>query len=211
MTSSKLQEIEQLQLGGASSITRLMELSEDIDEEVRFRAIEGLGFLPVTAESRAAITKALTDSDSLVRAAAVEILGNWSPEHAEHLLVEAIGDTDELVRASAIISLGSAGSKQSIWLLEQKYRTQSCSSAEQLSCVVALYSLGRSRYLTNTLTFLDHECYQIRSAAANLLREFTSAKDIPRVLDKLRSSVSVESTEAARSSMLTAIEDLKSL
>jgi len=188
-----------------------MELSRDIDEEVRFRAIEGLGFLPATVESRGAIAKALSDSDSLVRTAAVEIIGSWPAKHAEHLLVEALGDVDELVRASAIVSLGSIGSKQSVWLLERTYRSQSCSSTEQLSCAVALYSLGRRAYLTNALAFLDHECYQIRSAAANLLRDFTATRDIPRVLEKLRASISVESTNAVRSSIQAAIEDLKPL
>ena len=211
MTHVKLREIEKLQLRGVSSTARLIQLSHDEDEEVRFRAIEGLGTLPVTVDSRKTIARALTDSDSLVRAAAAEILGNWDPKRAEHLLVEAIEDSDELVRTAAIVSLGSIGSKQSIWLLERKYRNQSCGSLERLSFAIALYTLGKSAYLASALSFLNDESYQVRSAAANLLREFTSTKDIPRVLGKLRSSISAESTDAARSSMQAAIEDLRPL
>lgn len=208
MTESKLKEIEELSLRGPRSVSRLIVLSQDDDEEVRFRAIEALAAAPRNGESELAVKGALSDPDGLVRTAAVEALGFWKPTGADLLLTEAIDDPDPLVRSAAMIGLGSIGSKRSIWTLERKYRSQSCESADRLSCTIALYSLGRSSNLDAALNFLGHDCYRLRSAAANLLREFVSTNDIPRVLERLRESIRYEKTEAAKSSMRNAIEDL---
>lgn len=208
MENNKLREIEQLQLGGPSSVSRLIELSNHADEEVRFRAIEALGGFAATDESQARVLNALTDTDDLVRTAAVEVLGSWKSADADSGLAQAISDSSELVRSAAIVSLAEVGSKESIWILERKYQADSCGDAERLSCAIALYVLGRNHYLSRALEFLTNDSYQLRCAAANLLSDFTATGDIPLVLKELRSSIATESTAAARSSMENAIEAL---
>lgn len=208
MTELKLKEVERLASIGPTAVSRLAELGRDSDEEVRFRAIEAVSMYPITAESANVVRGALSDPDSLVRTAAVEALGAWKAPDAEKLLTDAIDDKDPLVRGAAIVSLGMLASKRSIWTLETRYRARGCCDSDRLSCAIALYSLGRSSFLDDALGFLEHEHYQLRSAAANLLRDFASTSDIPKVLEKLRSSLINERSKATRSSIEGAIEDL---
>jgi len=206
---NKLNEVEQLLAGNEKSIVRLIELSTDDDEEVRYRAVEALGHVPLTSETVAAIKGAVTDSDDLVRSSAIETLGSQEIAGAEELLVGALTDESELVRTAAIVSLGTVGSQASIWTLEKRYRARSCGDAEMLACAVALYSLGKSKYLSEALEYLANESYRLRCAAANLLGAFTATKDISIVVSSLRSALKEEKTSAARSSICNAIEELE--
>jgi HEAT repeat protein len=76
---NKLTEIELIEGSATSNVNRLLELSKDEDEEIRYRAFELL-ICHQLPEVKQQVLIGLNDSHELVRVACLEILG--SPKEA---------------------------------------------------------------------------------------------------------------------------------
>lgn len=205
--SDKLAEIESLANSNANNIKRLLELSQDTDEEVRFRAIEAFESFTKTPLLLDRVRAGLSDDDELVRSTCAELIGVWQDSNSIETLFQLVSDEDELVRSAAITSLGKMARKDAVWFLEGKYKE--LQSLERLSASIALYTLGREEYLKEAISFLGNGDYRVRCAAANLLADFTDEDDISLVVTSLKEALLKEDTKAAASSISSAISELE--
>ena len=135
--SDKLTEIRELVEDADDNALKLLELTHDFDEEVRFRAVEAFqNVLPSDAVLRR-IRECLEDGDELVRATSIELLGDWRDSESTEVLYAALNDKSELVRAAASISIGKIGRKDSSRLLEHQFKVSG--NTEKASVAIALY------------------------------------------------------------------------
>ncbi len=202
----KLTEIESLANGNGKNISRLLKLSHDNDEEVRFRAIEAFENFSAIDSILTRVRESLTDPDELVRTMAVELIGDWKDTGSIRILYSLMSDKSEIVRAAAITSLGQINEKETIWFLQKKY--SSLNGLEKLSAAMALYMLGKHEYFDGAIDFLENENYRIRCAAVNLLKEFTKNNDVEKVLLIMKTALLKEESKAVSSSLEGAIREL---
>lgn len=203
----KLSEIENIADGDEASLVRLIELSYDKDEEVRFRAIEAFYLLPLSKKILERVRESLDDSDEMVRITGIELLGEWRDVASKERLYDFLIDKDPLIFSAAIISLAQLGGEEVVQKLKEKTVTDF--GLEGLSVSIGLYILGEELYLNRVLSFLEDENYQVRCAAANLVSQFAKTKDIKIITTRLKSALKKESTKAASSSMMAAIKELE--
>lgn len=198
--TNKLSEIEELSISSTNpsdSITRLLELSFDEDEEVRYRAIEAFENFAVTDNILERVRCLLNDCDELVRVQAVELLGYWRDSSSCELIYKSLNDKSSLVRSSAIISLARACGKS--YLSEMRRLAAVGDCAEQLSATVALYHLNEDTSINDITKYFFHNSYHIRCAAANLISEFVLDKDISKLVDCLEKAMISEKSNAVLS------------
>ena len=205
---NKLIEIESLANGSSKNISRLLELSHDVDEEVRYRAFEAFEYFMPTDEILSRVRDGLEDEDELVRSTCIELLGDWKDANSTESLYLALSDESEIVRSAAITSLGQIARKDTIWILKQKF--SDWHGIERASAAMALYSLGETDYLDELLSLFDDEDYRTRCTVANLISGFIADKDKARVTAKMKQALLKEETEAASSSLKDAIKALGS-
>lgn len=205
--TDKISEIEELAGNVKSNIPRLLELTEDADEEVRFRAVEAFHNLHPSDAVLQRIRECLGDEDELVRTECIELLGEWRDLESTEALYASLNDKSELVRTAASISIGQIGRKDSARLLEHQFEVSG--STEKASVAIALYILGNSEYLDKALKLLSDENYVTRCAVANLVCDFVDDKDIQRVVPILKKALLKEGTRAATSSLRSAISCLE--
>jgi HEAT repeat protein len=205
---SKLEEIENLANGSIKNINRLLVLSRDSDEEVRYRALEAFEYFQPTDSIRDRVQEGLGDEDELVRSTCAELLGDWKDRTSTEALYLALSDESEIVRSAAITSLGKISRKDTSWILKDRFPNMS--GVERASAAMALYSLGETDYLDELLSLFDDEDYRTRCAAANLISGFIADKDKPRATARMKQALLKEETNAASSSLKEAIEALES-
>lgn len=205
---NKLVEIENLANGSSKNISRLLVLSHDPDEEVRYRALEAFEYFQPTDPIISRVKEALDDEDELVRSTCVELLGDWKDRSSTEALYLALSDESEIVRSAAITSLGKISRKDAIWILKDRFPNMH--GIEKASAAMALYSLGETDYLDELLSLLDHEDYRTRCAAANLISGFIADKDKARTITRMKQAFLKEEINAASSSLKEAIEALES-
>lgn len=206
---NKLSEIEDLAKSPSmKNVSRLLELSYDTDEEVRFRSIEAfVGYTP-TSTMLERIRKGVFDSDELVRTTCIELIGDWQDCDSLELLYSALSDDIEIVRSAAITSLGQLGQQDTVRILEEKF--SKLEGTEKASAVMALYSLGKQEYFDELLALFDDNNYITRCAAANLICRFVRNEDKGKAIRKMRNALLQEETKAASSSIANAIRLLES-
>ena len=204
----KLNEIENLGNGSSINISRLIELSCDSDAEIRFRAFEAFEKFVPTKEILTCVRGAVNDKDELVRSTCIELLGDWRDWESIEKLYSALSDGSEFVRSAAITSLGQIGKKDTIVFLEGKF--PEFQGVEKVSAAMALYSLGKIKYLDDLMLLLNDDDYRIRCAVANLVCRFIDDNDKAKFIEKMELALSKEKTEAAASSLSNAITELES-
>lgn len=205
---NKLIEIENLATGAVQNISRLLELSYDNDDEVRYRAIEAFEYFRPTDEIINRARQGLGDEDELVRSTCIELLGDWQDSDSTENLYLALSDQSEIVRSATITSLGKIARKDTIWILKEKF--PNWRGVEKASAAMALYTLGESNYLEELLSLLDDDDYRTRCATANLISGFISEKDKAKAIIKMKQALLKENTQAATSSFKEAIKLLES-
>lgn len=203
----KLTEIEKLANGSSQNINRLLELSHDSDEEVRYESIEAFENFDPTEAILSRVREGINDEDELVRRMSIELLGDWEDVDSIEKLYLAMGDESEMVRSGAITSLGQMGRKDIIKILEEKY--PNFQGSEKVSASMALYSLGKKKYLYDLLLLLNDDHYRIRCSVANLICRFVDDNDKAKVIEKMELALAKEKTEAAASSLSNAIAELE--
>lgn len=203
----KLIEINSLSLDITdNSLKRLLELSNDEDEEVRFRSIEALANFNVTEVMINRVRQGLADVDELVRIECVELIGDWEDSESIELIYKCLGDSSELVRSAAITCLGQIGKEDTTAVLITKF--QDLTGLERLSCAIALYTLGQEKYLDIALSFLFDQDYRVRCATANLVSNYSEDENKWYIISKLNEALQKEDTKAAASSISKAIKEL---
>jgi HEAT repeat protein len=203
MEMTKLGEIEAIPEGSLAGRDRLLELSRDVDAEVRFRAIEKLGPYrsdPVLSRVR----EGLADPDELVRVACIEILGDWRDSNSVSALQNCLSHPDRIVRQAAAVSLGRIGDERMVPELEA--RIPGTADTDKAAYYFALAALGEKKYLGALLDILSSADYRARCMAANLIPSIANKAGKDEVLARLHSALQTETTAAARSSLSNAIE-----
>jgi HEAT repeat protein len=204
----KLTEIEKLDNGSSQNIDRLLELSHDSDNEVRYRSIETFeNFDEPTEAILSRVREGLNDENEIVRTTSIELLGDWEDVDSIEMLYSALDDESDIVRGAALTSLGQMGRKDIIEVVEEKY--PGFEGIEKVSAAIALYSLGEKRYLDDLLSFLDDDYYLIRCRTANSLCRFVDEQDKAKVIEKMEFALAIEKTVAAASSLSNAITELE--
>ncbi len=102
-------EIERLANGLSQNINRLLELSYDNDEEVRYEAIEAFKKFDPSEAILFRVREGVNDENELVRTMCIELLGDWEDADSIEKLYLALDDESEMVRSGAITSLGQMG------------------------------------------------------------------------------------------------------
>ncbi|MFP1679760.1 HEAT repeat domain-containing protein [Alloalcanivorax sp. C16-2] len=205
--NEKLTEIEGLiRHPTPQTLSRLLELSYDSDEEVRFRSIEALEKYTVTNEMLCRVRQGLSDVDELVRTTCAELIGDWEDKCSVELLYNCIHDESQLVRSAAITALGQIGRPDTVSFLAGKH--PSLSGLERLSSAMALYTLGDSKYLDDVLSCLSDSDYRVRCATANLLSNFIDDDHKGYVITKLKEALLKEQTKAGSSSISDALTEM---
>jgi len=204
----KLVEIENLANGSCGNLDRLIELTYDTDEEVRYRAFEAFEHFTPTDAIINRVRNGLEDEDELVRSTCIELLGDWKDGNSTENLYLALSDESEIVRSATITSLGQISRKDTIWVLKQKL--SNLRGIERASAAMALYSLGETNYLDELLSLFDDKDYRTRCATANLISRFIADKDKAKVITKMKQALLKEKTAATTSSLKDAIKALAS-
>lgn len=201
--ATKIGEIAAISESSPEGRERLLELSHDLDPEVRFRAIEKLGQYKSDAV-RSRVRESLHDPDELVRVACIEILGSWRDSASVGALQNCLSDPERIVRQAAAVSLGQIGDEGIVPELEA--RIPGTADTEKASYYFALIALGEARYLDAFLNMLASADYRARCIVANLVPSIAARAGKDNVLPKLRSALQTEASAAARSSLSNAIE-----
>lgn len=150
-----------------SDLSLLFRLSDDADEEVRYRSIQFLGTLDSTKAILGVVRRGLSDEDELVRVECAEILGSYPDCYTIEDLVPLLSDESTLVRSAALVSMGQQGNREVLDTI--KSSIHNFNRYERVSAFAALYMLGEDNYFIELLKGLSDDDYIIRCATANLL------------------------------------------
>lgn len=187
----------------------LIKLTDDLDEEIRYHALESLrGY---TGEDVfKAVVRHLKDDHELVRISAVEAIVDLGDTRGVEYLVKALADEEEIIRSYAAEGLGIIGTEASKPMLE-KYLSYETSSLAKRGFFVGLYLLGEKKYLKSILDLLKDPDYRVRCAVANTVVDLINQENEYIVKQSLQSALQNEQTNAARSSIQGALEEINSL
>jgi len=200
----KLSELETLATETHSdNLARILELTNDVNEEVRMRAFELLIDYESNTICRIQVRKGLHDVDELVRATCAEILGDWKDQESlETLVTMALKDRSHIVSMYAIVAIGDLGNRTIIPRL--KHLVTQVNRRKSFFFYYALYRLdGSLIYLQKFLNGLQNEDYHLRCAVANLCIEIVNDSNQDFLLIAVQEALKKEKTVAARSSMQT--------
>jgi len=130
----------------------------------------------------------LVDAEWTVRCTAAEVLCAVPPcTSASPVIEKHLDDPEPIVRRTLAEALGVMGNTASVRVLESKLASETSSQA-RLGMVGALYMLGQTNRLSEILTFLADDDYEVRCAAARQLGVlFTMTKNdhVCRALGRL--------------------------
>lgn len=201
-------ELDKLKLNTSeNNLQRVMELTFDPDDEVRFRSIEALEEFGVNNEILSRVQSGLNDDDELVRTVCAELIGDWKSLESISILAKSLGDPSEIVRSAVIISLGQIGDRSSIPALVGIY--PNTEGLEKVSLDTALYLLGNKHYLENLANELSNSQYRVRCATANLLSRFVKEEDEPYAIKVLEKASLKEEIRSASMSISAALDALR--
>jgi serine/threonine-protein kinase len=207
--AAKLEEIEAMARRKPATLRRLLDLSWDPDAEIRWRAIEVLS-RSTDAKVLTRLRQGLLDLDEIVRVESIEALAALDDRAAVPGIRACLHDADELVRKAAALALALLDDRAVIPLLEGQARRGS--ELERANALAGLVLLGKSAYLRRLLNLLRSSDYLTRSAVSNVLAVMAPRLDRPMTdaaLAALDRALAIEATKAARSSLSTAIGELR--
>lgn len=199
----KLEEIESITNQTSNLLERVLELSQDVDREVRYRAIEFIQQSGIL-DTLKTVRQYLCDSDELIRVICLEILGEVQDERSVKDIDSLLDDESFLVRGAAAISLGEIGISSSIDKLLSRLSVEDDDEVK-IPIYSALYSLGQDAYLEKLLDGLNNEYYRVRCATANLLTDITNNHNKAKIIEALSIALQKEETVAASSSIKNAL------
>ena len=182
----------------------------DPNSEVRFRVTESLGLI-LSGSKRIprSLTRRFQDADELVRIAAAESAILIGDRDVVPMLRKAINDPSALVRSYFAEALGRLGNKKEVAKLEKKLQNEP-SEIAKVGISLALFLLGRHKFLEDLLSLLESRDYRVRCATANAVSQiYTSELDARTVVSSLRRALRSETTVAARSSIRSSLASLR--
>ncbi|MBT2570749.1 HEAT repeat domain-containing protein [Planococcus sp. ISL-110] len=186
----------------------LLPLTEDLDEEIRYLALEALWGYTGEDVFKAHIDR-LKDGDELVRISAIEGLGELRDARAEKYLVDSLIDEEEIVRRDAAEGLGKIGAVSAISTL-QNHLQQETSSLAKVGFYTGLYLLGSKMHLKSLLNLLKDPSYVVRCAVANSAAVLADHENEKGIKKALQAALRREPTIAAQSTFQRVLDELSS-
>lgn len=207
--NAKLDEIEAVE-PSRKALDRIVEMSRDPHYEIRMRAAEKLGEFSRSLRIKARLLELLSDSDPLVRIAAIESLECYLDPDVVLRIRELLADKDPLVRGYAALALGETGNASLAETL--RARLEEAEPGESVCILSALIRLGHHGLLRDLLEMLRERDYRVRCAVANLLCDLLDVLEKQQrndVLEALKRAQRMEMTKAALSSIRAALSELE--
>lgn len=186
----------------------LLPLTENSDEEIRFKALEALWGYTGDDVLNAVINR-LKDENELVRISAVEALGEMRDSRGKQHLIDALTDEEEIVRREAAEGLDELGDVSAIPVLQDFLQNETSSTAK-VGFYVGLYLLGAEFRLKSLLNLLKDPSYQVRCSVANIVLDLVDEENENLIKKALNAALRRETTVAARSSLQSALDELSS-
>lgn len=186
----------------------LLPLTENPDEEIRFKALEALWGYTGDAVLNAVVNR-LKDDDELVRISAVEALGEMRDRRGKQHLMDALTDVEEIVRREAAEGLGKLGDASAVPVL-QAFLQKETSSAAKVGFYVGLHLLGAEFHLKSLLNLLKDPSYRVRCSISNCVLDLVNEENKKLIIKALDAALRRETTVAARSTLQSALEELNS-
>lgn len=186
-----------------SEFSGLITLSNDADQEVRYRSLECLGDILSGAIGR--IREGLADPDEIVCTTCLEILGGIRDRSVFNEIACLLKSESALVRSAAAIAIGDLRQAEGVGILQLCLASENDDEVK-VSIYSALYELGVASYLNDIFgSLLNSNFYRARCAAANLLVKISDDDNRERILRELHKAASSEETVAGISSISDAI------
>jgi signal transduction histidine kinase len=181
-----------------SEIEGLIDQLQDADSQVRRTAVVNLTKKPGHLVAKA-VTAALIDRDSTVRAAAAKGLGKVGGDTAVAALGGTLSDSNEhfSVRASAATALGAISGQRSIEVLVAALEV--CDSALQLRIIDALRKLGGDEVIDVLSRRLSDQSTEVRVAAAYALERIAELEN-PRWVSSVQALAEAPLLQALKDS-----------
>ncbi len=182
----------------SKNFSKLIDLSFDKDEEVRFRSLEALSSYP-NPNVVERMLDALNDTDSLVRTTAIESLSNIKLALSEEILLKYLDDESETVRIATYRSLTSFNTKNVENIISGKLSI--LKGVERVSALSTLCNMNINIYIHDLIKLLKSESYLVRCATSNALSYFIDSDYSNEILNALRDAYKVEQSEAVKESI----------
>jgi len=181
-------------------MTTLRKLAKDRDADIRYRVAEQLS-ISDSCEAEDILVRLLSDRDDMVRVSASDSLSACGSREAMELLkTRMVDDMCFMVRGYAAYSaadialrIGAADEALTAFIIQALDKEED-EWVQSFLCA-ALYKMGREEYLSRLLGALDHDDYQIRCAAANLLCAAARKKDAQLIRAALKNRREKEDPE----------------
>jgi len=203
--SLEMQKIHEARKAIGAALDALVRMNSKANPEVRVAALEALSETAVDIETH--VRNAMQDRDELVRTTAVELAGEQRLVNLKQEIVRRFrSDRSWLVRSAAAVALGDLGLPDARTPLLERIE-RSCEE-ERVRIYYALVRLGGRKFLKPFLEGLNDPFYRIRCATANLLPALVVKSDRRRIVKLLTDALHGEQTDAARSSLRNALEQI---
>lgn len=203
----KLEEIEKLE-PKLQNLERLIALSNDLDGEVRMRAIEKLGGLKNNKKVNSRLAEALNDQDELVRLESLEAISNLESDKFANDIVRCLKDKSWLVRGNAAVVLSEMGNGKFINKVQSNLKN--CGNPEERVWYYgALYNFGEQSYFDNLVRLLSDQSYRIRILAIRFLTEMSSYEVGRLLIPVFEGVLESEDAESVKHCLEEAISELK--
>ena len=202
-TKRKHQLLDQME--GSEQITEeqfaaLKKLSKDRAADIRYRVAERL-CMADSAEAEEILIRLLGDKDDMVRVSASDSLSAYGSQGVVAPLKQcAVSDSCFMVRgyaacSAAEIALRTGAADTELTAFFERALNEEKDDWVQANLCAVLYFLGQDDYLSRLLDALDHDEYQVRCAAANLLAQMAREKDAPTIRAALKNRREKEDPE----------------
>jgi hypothetical protein len=176
--------------------------------DVRIEALEALSDCASEVDLESLTRKGIRDRNELVRVTAIEIAGGHGLKSMQAEIIRCLkSDRSWLVRSKAAVALGEMHALEARKILEDGLRR--AGEEERLGFYYALVKLGARKYLDALLQALTHDFYRVRCATANLIPGVANKRNKRMLLRLLTEALEREETVAARSSLESALKELR--
>ncbi len=191
------------------SLEILVELTNHKLDYIRLDAIEILSSYDLEEDINHVWATSLLDSEPLIRVTAAEMVAEQNITQGVPILIKMLNDKSFLVRGYAAVSLSEMKAKKGEMFVKRKLRYEK-NHWVKLNMLTALYNYGDKQKIKKILSYLEHKSYQIRCATANILSMIIVANNKKEAIIALETALVKEKTIAAKSSILSTLNQLKS-
>ena len=188
----------------------LIEFSKNEDDIIRIESLQALGLF-YDGDIDKTILKGLQDKDYLVRISALDnIILPKDLNKVYKKIAKLLKDKKMLVRAYAVDALAYNNAIKYRKIIK-KLLKKNTNDELKVSIYSALVKFGETKYLKKLLDLLKHKDYIVRCAVANSLYYLGNSNHTNLILKKLKKAYKKEQIKAAKSCILEAIKDIRSL